>query len=120
MRKKWIVFAPLANSGVASVYRARRRSGAAIVELAAAAAVRLAPDYLLASARIVGAVPDPLRRIRRSSWPRSRFRRRMNERWERMTPEERERFPARDARTLRLRPIGERKRAPVVIFSSHA
>ena len=60
------------------------------VELAAAAALRLAPDHLLASARAAGAVPDPLRRIlahgsgrSNSSTPeeRERFRKAMRERW---------------------------------------
>ena len=40
---------------------------------------------------------------------RSNSRRRMAERWERMTPEEREKIPARHARTLRLRHAGDRE-----------
>src|SRR5437868_10662134 len=45
------------------IYLHRRRNRAAPVELAAAAALRLAPDYLLASAWNSGAVPHPLWRI---------------------------------------------------------
>src|SRR5437016_1562832 len=52
-----------------AIYRHRRRVSAATVELAAAAALRLAADYLLASPWNSGAVPDPLRR----TW-RPRFR----------------------------------------------
>src|SRR2546430_51390 len=46
-----------------AVHRARRRGREVAVELAAAAAFRLAPDHVLAGARTAGAVPDPLRRI---------------------------------------------------------
>src|SRR5215472_12838358 len=54
------------NAGDAALCGHRRRGCAAIVELVAAAVVRLAPDYLLASAWNSGAVPAPLRRI---PWP---------------------------------------------------
>src|ERR1700756_3526552 len=50
------------DSGDAGLYRHRRRNCAASVELAAAVALRLAPDHLLASAWTSCAVPDPLRR----------------------------------------------------------
>src|SRR5207302_9190646 len=57
------------NRRIPALHRHRRRSRTATVELAAAAAFRLAPDYVLASAWIAGALPDPVRRI----WiPRSR------------------------------------------------
>src|SRR5260370_35667840 len=57
------------NPGDAAICLHRRRNGDASVELAAAAVIRLAPGYLLASARTSCAVPDPLRWI----W-RARFR----------------------------------------------
>src|SRR6266446_7489970 len=58
------------DPGDAAVYRHWRRNSAALVELAAAAALRLAPDHLLASARDAGAMPHPLRRTWHSwhSW----------------------------------------------------
>src|SRR4029077_5961714 len=49
-----------------TVYLCRRRSGDASVELAAAAAVRLANARLLASPGITGPVPDFVRRTRRA------------------------------------------------------
>src|SRR5271167_1645941 len=54
------------------VYRHRRTSGDALVELAAADAVRMAPGYLLASDWSSGPVPHPLRgtRIPRTASPR--------------------------------------------------
>src|SRR5215472_183583 len=48
-----------------AVCRPRRRDRAAAVELAAAAHLWPAPDHLLAGPRTSGAVPNPLRRIRR-------------------------------------------------------
>src|SRR5207302_5863015 len=42
-----------------------RRAGDASMELAAATAVRLAPNYLLAGARTVAALPDPVRGLGR-------------------------------------------------------
>src|SRR6266849_1889299 len=51
------------DSGDPGIYRHRRRTSDAFVELAAATALRLAPDHLLASAGTSGAVPDPLRRL---------------------------------------------------------
>src|SRR5258708_8162830 len=54
-----------ADSGDGAIYFPRRRAGAAAVELAAAAALRLAPAHLLASAWTSGAVPHPLRRMER-------------------------------------------------------
>src|SRR5919206_3235051 len=52
------------DPGDAGIHVSRRRDRAAAVELAAAAALRLARGHLLASARASGAVPDPLRWIR--------------------------------------------------------
>src|SRR6266853_4307747 len=57
---------PAGDSGDAPIYLPRRRTGAAPVELAAAAALWLAPDHLLASPGTSGAVPHPLRRMGRS------------------------------------------------------
>src|SRR5258707_194876 len=56
---------PAGDSGDGAIYFPRRRTGAAAVELAAAAALRLAPAHLLASAWTSGAVPHPLRRMER-------------------------------------------------------
>src|SRR6266404_651474 len=50
------------DPGDAAIYHHRGRNSAALMELAAAA-LRLAPDHLLASAWTSGAMPDPLRRI---------------------------------------------------------
>src|ERR1035438_8661915 len=61
------------DSGATAVYRPRRRSSVATMELAAAATLRLASDYLLASAWNSGAVPDPLRRIWRARFPSLQF-----------------------------------------------
>src|ERR1700687_2193160 len=83
----------------------RRRNRAAPVELAAAAAVRLAPDHFLASARTSGVVPHPLRRLGiaplRSPWfPPS------HEGWLGAYDAGRAgTIPAAHARTLRLLPI---------------
>ena len=66
MRKRWmkmIFIAPLAILGILLFIAIGGEVVHAAVELAAAAALRLAPDYLLASAWNSGAVPDPLRRI---------------------------------------------------------
>src|SRR5260370_12781659 len=51
------------DPGDGAICLPRRRTSAAPVELAAAAALRLAPDHLLASAGTSGAVPHPLRRM---------------------------------------------------------
>ena len=99
MRKRWmklIFIAPLAILGILLFIVHRRRAGDAAVELAAAAAFRLAADHFLAGARDSGAVPDPLRRIwapwfRPLQFPPSHGAR-MRERCGNMTPEERERF----------------------------
>jgi RNA polymerase sigma factor (sigma-70 family) len=57
------------DSGDAAIYLHRRRSSAASVELAAAAALRLAPDYVLAGSGNSGAVPDTVRRLWRPRLP---------------------------------------------------
>src|SRR5438067_13860840 len=57
------------DSGDIAVHLYRRRDRAAPVELAVAATVRLARNHLLASARDAGAVPHPLRRIKRPQFP---------------------------------------------------
>src|SRR6266536_772380 len=93
------------DPGDAVVYGHRRRSSAAAVELAAAAALRLAPNHLLASAWTSGAVPDPLRRtwiarFRSFRYPPSHGRAlRAHDSGRAGT------IPATHARTFRLRPI---------------
>src|SRR5258708_7203028 len=56
----------LGDSGNPRIHIHRRPTGDAVVELAAANALRLAPDYLLASPRTPGALPHPLRRTGRA------------------------------------------------------
>src|SRR5713101_8910186 len=53
------------DPGDGAICLPRRRTSAAAVELAAAAALWLAPDHLLASAGTSGALPHPLRRMER-------------------------------------------------------
>src|SRR6266849_906229 len=99
---------PAGDCGDGAVCLCRRRSGAEAVELAAARALWLAPDHVLAGAGDSGVVPDSLRQ----SW------------WARDAPPELSpphagalgtddagrtgTVPARHARTLRLRPARER------------
>jgi hypothetical protein len=100
MRRHWFFLAPAAILGILLFAFIGGESREAIVELAAAAALWLAPDYLLASVWTSGAVPDPLRRtwmarFRSLEFPPSHGRgvaERVAERSEHMTPEERERF----------------------------
>ena len=80
------------SAGDAAVYRHRRRSSAATVELAATAALRLAPDYLWQAVGILALCRILFGGFGHRGFYRSNFRRRMSERWEQMTPEERERF----------------------------
>src|SRR5437667_4690925 len=61
------------DAGDIAVHLHRRRDRAAPVELAVAATVRLARDHLLASPGAAGAVPHPLRRIRRTRFPSLRL-----------------------------------------------
>src|ERR1700683_5540504 len=61
--KEMVLHRSARNPGNATICIHRRRNSVAPVELAIAAAVRLAPDSLLASAWTSGAVPDPLRRL---------------------------------------------------------
>src|SRR5258706_2616256 len=51
-------------SGDGAVHVSRGHDREAAVELAAAAALRLAPDHVLAGARSAGALPHPVRRLR--------------------------------------------------------
>src|ERR1035441_6924046 len=83
---------PTGPGGDGGFHRDWRRSGDALVERAAADVVRMAANHLLARSRNAGSVPDPVRRLRSFGSDRSNSRRRMAERWERMTPEEREKF----------------------------
>src|SRR6266404_1411241 len=89
------------DSGDAGVCRDWRGSGAATVELAVTADLRLASDYLLASAWSAGAVPDPVRwiwmpRSLALEWPRPFDFRGAGA------------IPAAHARALRLRPTSQR------------
>src|SRR5260370_34362915 len=54
------------DPGDGAICLPRRRTSAAPLELAAAAALRLAPAHVLASRGTSGAVPHPLRRM---GWP---------------------------------------------------
>src|SRR5712692_8392486 len=97
------------DSGDSGICRHRRRNSTAPVELAAAAALRLAPDHLLASAWTSGAVPDPFRRIwmapfRSPQFPPSHERPlRAHDAGRAAT------IPAAHARTLGLRAIDQRE-----------
>src|SRR5712691_3788852 len=53
----------LGDPGDPGIYVHRRRTGDAFVELAAAAALRLAANYLLAGHRTTGPLPDSVRRL---------------------------------------------------------
>src|SRR3954447_2379652 len=100
------------NPRFPALHGGRRRSRAATVELAAATAVWLAPDYVLAGARAARAVPDPLRR---SGGPRLPI--------ELPSPARRalaaldargaRAVPRRDAGAVRLRPVDEREQGAV-------
>src|SRR5271157_1407575 len=56
-----VLYCSAGDSGDSALYRYRWGTGDASMELAAAAAFRLAPDHLLASAWNSDTVPDPLR-----------------------------------------------------------
>src|SRR5260370_19326167 len=107
------------NSGDAGIYRRWRRNRDAPVELAAAAALRLAPDHLLASAWTSGAVPDPLRRtwmapFRSPQFPPS------HERPLRAHDTGRARtIPATHARTLGLRAVCKREQGAMKLSRQH-
>src|SRR5580704_4962521 len=60
---------PLSGTCNGAFRLARRRIGHASLELAAAFAVRMAANHLLASLRTAGSVPDSVRRLGWSSWP---------------------------------------------------
>src|SRR6266436_6526468 len=88
---------PTSATSDGAFHLAWRRASHASLELAAADAVRVAANYLLAGCGLLA-----LCRILFGGWsgsghgPRSNVRRRIDqrlgERWERMTPEEREKF----------------------------
>src|SRR5437773_4240467 len=86
------------DSGDGAVYRHWRRNSVALVELAAAAALRLAPDHFLASARDAGAMPHPLRRTWHSwhSWFQYAF----------------QCSAPQDRKSTRLNPVTSRSRMP--------
>src|SRR5437899_2608555 len=88
-----------------AIYLRGRRGSDASVELAAAAAVRMANARLLASARITGPVPDSVRRTRRARpRPQAPLARPLQE----DDPRGARKIPPSDARRLRLR-ISRRK-----------
>src|SRR5262245_40899036 len=103
---------PAADPGV---HRHRRRDGAATLELAAAAVVRLAPDHPLAGTWDSRAVPDPVRRAWAPRLP-----------WLRVPPAHGRALgvhdpggagaiPARHPRALRLRFIHERGQGAMML-----
>src|ERR1051326_1495557 len=57
------VFRPAGDAGPGAVHLRRRRNRETTMELADAAAVRTAPDHLLASGWAPGVMPHPLRRL---------------------------------------------------------
>src|SRR5712671_2821692 len=61
------------DPGNGGVHVHRRRAGDAAVELAAADAVRLARDYVLAGARTASALPDSFWRVRRPWFQRLEY-----------------------------------------------
>ena len=71
--KEMVFSGPADPAGNRGVHRDRRRSGDAVVELAAAGGVRVPADYLLAGDRAAGSVPDSVRRPWRPrlAWPQS-------------------------------------------------
>src|SRR5258708_961036 len=109
----------LGDSGNPRIHIHRRPTGDAVVELAAANALRLAPDYLLASPRTPGSLPHPLRRTGRArtfrppQFPQS-HERALREHDARRAGT----IPATHARTLRLRPLHHREQRELkpVIF----
>src|SRR3990170_5915459 len=105
------------DSGDAAVHRHRRRNRAVPVELAAAVALRLARDQLLAGAWDSGAVPDPLRRIG-MAWFRSLQCPPSHGRALRAhDPRGAGAVPAADARAVWLRPIHQREPGAVKLAS---
>src|SRR5712692_3039296 len=108
---------PAGDSRDSAIHLHRRRSREAIVELAGAAALRLAPDHLLAGVWTSGAVPDPLRRIwmapfRSLEFPRSHGRSHGRSRGRALGSHDAGgpgTIPATRARTLRLRPSHRRE-----------
>ena len=110
MRKKMDFLDSAGDSGDSAICLHRRRARDASVELAAAAALRLAPDYFLASAWASGAVPDSVWR----TWT-ARFRSLQcspSHAYERALRKHDSggagTIPARHARRLGLRPIHRR------------
>src|ERR1700686_3870208 len=96
---------PAGDPGYGAICLRRGRNRDAPVELAAAAAVRLAPTQLLASAWTSSPMPDPLRRIWRPPFQSpplpSSHKRAMHDAGRTRT------LPATHARTLRLRSVCE-------------
>ena len=109
MRKRWIFIAPLAILGIAAFIAI---GGELVMHLWNWLLPPLFGWPLITFWQAVGILA--LCRILfggfgRHGFHRSNFRRRMQERCENMTPEERERFRQRMAETFRLRPIAGRE-----------
>src|SRR6185369_14820964 len=103
------------DSGDSAICLHRRRAGDASVELAVAAALRLAPDYFLASAWASGAVPDSdwrtwTARLRAPQFPPWHAHERALRKHD---PRGAGTFPARHPRRLGLRPIHRREQRPI-------
>src|ERR1700756_4559850 len=96
----------------------RRRNRAAPVELAAAAAVRLAPDHFLASAWPSGVVPDPLWRIGIAPLRSPGFSPSHERALRAYDAGRAGTIPPAHARTLRLLPIHQREQGAVKLFDS--
>ena len=112
MSKRWmkmILIAPLAILGILLFIAIGGEIVHAAVELAAAAALRLAPDYFLASAWDSGVVPDPLRRIWTPRFPALQFPPSHGRALGAHDPGGAGTIPARHARTLRLWSIHQRE-----------
>src|SRR5579864_6872487 len=107
--KKMDLDGSASDSGDTGVHRHRRRNRAASVELAAAAALRLAGGHVLASARDTGAVPHPVRR----TWSTRVWPVQFPPAHGREVPADdaggARAIPAADAGTLRLRPARGRE-----------
>ena len=97
------------DPGDSGVYRDRRRISHASVELAAAAPLRLAADYLLASGWNSGAMPDSLRRIWTSRFRPFQIPSPHGRTLGAHDPGRAGTIPARNARRLRLWPIDQRE-----------
>src|SRR6266849_507810 len=105
------------DCGYGAVCFCRRRSGDEAVELAAAGAVWLAPDHVLAGAGGSGVVPDSLRQSWRARGATLQISRSHAGALGTHDAGRTGTFPSRHARTVRLRPAGEREQGVMGRFS---